>query len=101
VFGYLGVTIKTDEVWTIGGTNARYLGRLAGASAGVTDVMRASAFATATLGLSRGVGPYIVGTIFVTLADGTRYERALRPGAFGDAPKIDAEIARFNAIART
>lgn len=40
-----------------------------------------------------------VGTIFVVFADGTRHEIPLRMGTRAEMQKVDAAIARFNAMA--
>lgn len=97
VLGYLGVEIVGDQVWTIGGpTRGQYLGLLAGARAGL-DLPGLSAYGVSAT--TSGIGAHRPGTISVTFATGARHERALRPGALLDASKIEAQIARFNALA--
>ncbi len=96
-FGYLGVRIEGDQVWTIGGSvHGRFLGQLAGARAGM-EVTRLSPVAALLVAYGQGQRP--MGKIFVTLANGTQYQRLLRPAAVGDMSKIAAEIARFNQVA--
>ena len=96
----LGVRVKGDEVRKIGGLTwdrCRLLGPLAGACAGVMDVKPPSAGAVI---FSIVVGPVPrVGTIFVAFADGTRHERPLLQGSPAQIRKVDAELARFNAMA--
>ena len=97
VIGYLGVEVVGDHVWTIGGpTRGRYLGLLAGARAGVHLPQSSVYGVTATMS---GLGPHLAGTVSITFANGAGYERALRPGAVADAPKIAAQVAQFNAMA--
>jgi hypothetical protein len=96
VFGYLGVEINGTQVWTLGGaTGRRYLGPLLGARAAM-DLQGMSPYGVLTT--MQGIGPHLVGSISVT-AGGACYQRALRPGALVDATKIEAQIARFNALA--
>jgi hypothetical protein len=96
-FGYLGVRIDGDQVWTIGGSvHGRFLGQLAGARAGM-EAVRLTPLAARLV--AWGLGQRPMGRIFVALANGTQYERLLRPAAFGDLNKIAAEIARFNQAA--
>jgi hypothetical protein len=94
---YLGVEIVGDHVWTRGGpTQGRYLGLLDRARADL-ELRGLSAYGVAAT--MSGVGPHVVGTISVTFAHGATYRRALRPGAHVDASKIEAQVARFNALA--
>jgi hypothetical protein len=93
-FGYLGVRVEDDQVWTMGGSvHGRFLGQLAGACAGM-EATRLSPLAARLV--AWGLGQRPMGRVFVTLANGTLYERLLRPAAIGDLNKIAAEIARFN-----
>jgi hypothetical protein len=96
-FGYLGVRVEGDQVWTIqGSVHGRFLGQLAGARAGM-EVARLSPVAARLV--AWGLGQRPMGRLFVTLANGTHYERLLRPAAIGDLNKIAAEISRFNQAA--
>jgi hypothetical protein len=102
VFGYLTVKVREAEVWTIGRlvgsrhVDARYLGPLAGAKAAM-ELDKFSVFGVG--GVLKGIGPHLVGTVSITFADGTSYQRPLRWGALIDAPKIRDAIDRFNALA--
>ena len=96
-FGYLGVRVEGDQVWTIrGSVHGRFLGQLAGARADM-EATRLSPLAARLVACGLGQRP--MGRLFVTLANGARYERLLRPAAVGDLNKIRAEIARFNQAA--
>ncbi len=96
-FGYLGVRVEGDQVWTIqGSVHGRFLGQLAGARAGM-EATRLTPLAARLV--AWGLGQRPMGRIFVTLANGARYERLLRPAAVGDLNKIAAEISRFNRAA--
>ena len=95
----LGVRVKGNEVWKLPKwASSRYLGPLTGACAGIMDLKPASdaAFlASAVIGLN---APR-VGTIFVAFEDGTRHEQPLRQGTRAQMQKVDAAVARFNAMA--
>jgi hypothetical protein len=94
-----GVRVKGDEVWSLPGwTRGRCLGPLAGACAGVMDLKPGSQAVYVAAGVI-GVNPPRVGTIFVAFADGTRHERPLRMGTRPEMHKVDAAVARFNAMA--
>ncbi len=96
-FGYLGVRVEDDQVWTIrGSVHGRFLGQLAGARAGM-EATRLTPLAARLVACGLGQRP--MGRVFVALANGTHYERLLRPAAVGDLNKIAAEIARFNQAA--
>jgi hypothetical protein len=96
-FGYLGVRVENDQVWTIrGSVHGRFLGQLPGARAEM-EATRLSP--VAALLVAWGLGQRPMGKVFVTLANGTHYERLLRPAAVGDLNKIAAEISRFNRAA--
>jgi hypothetical protein len=96
-FGYLGVRVEGDQVWTIrGSVHGRFLGQLAGARAGM-EVPRLTPLAARLV--AWGLGQRPMGRVFVTLANGAHYERLLRPAAIGDLTKIAAEISRFNQAA--
>lgn len=93
----LGIVVKRGEVYARK-LRDRHLGPLAGACAGVMDLKpgsEAGAFVAGFLGTS----PPRVGTIFVAFADGTRHEIPLRMGTRAEMQKVDAAIARFNAMA--
>lgn len=98
-FGYLAVRVGDGEVRTFGRTAGnRYLGRLAGARAG----MELRRFGYPAEGLTiKGIGPKLAGTVSIEFADGTRYKRALLARALLDAPKIESEIAKFNELAQS
>lgn len=96
-FGYLGVRVEDDQVWTIrGSVHGRFLGPLTGARAGM-ETTRLTPVAARLV--AWGLGQRPMGKVFVTLANGTHYERLLRPAAVGDLNKIAAEISRFNRAA--
>jgi hypothetical protein len=95
----LGVRVKGDEVWSLPGwARGRHLGPLAGACAGVMDLKPGSQAGYVAAGII-GLNSPRVGTIFVAFADGTRHERPLRMGTRPEMQKVDAAIARFNAMA--
>jgi hypothetical protein len=97
VFGYLGVRVEGDQVWTSrGSVHGQFLGQLAGARAGMETTRLSPAAARL---VAWGYGQRPAGRVFVTLANGTHYERLLRPAAVGDLNKIAAEICRFNQAA--
>lgn len=97
----LGVRVKGNEVRKAAGTwkGSRYLGPLAGACAGVIDVKAPSAGAMLSSVVIGNVPR--VGTIFVAFADGTRHEQPLYQGSPAQMRKVDAAVARFNAMADT
>ncbi|HEY2574783.1 MAG TPA: hypothetical protein VGI74_00595 [Streptosporangiaceae bacterium] len=88
----LGVRVKGNEVRGSG-----FRGALAGACAGVMDVKPPSGGAILS-SIVIGNVPR-VGTILVAFADGTRHEMPLRQGSPAQMRKVDAAIARFNAMA--
>lgn len=95
----LDAQVKDGYVRTVGITwkLSRHLGPLAGAHAGVTDEKELSRTArrrATVLGASPRTG-----TIFVSFADGTRHETALRLGTDEQRQAIDAAVRRFNAMA--
>ena len=99
IFMELDAQVKDGDVRTIGLTwnRSRHLGPLAGAHAGVTDnkeLSRKARIKAAWLGTSPRTG-----TIFVSFADGTRHEVALRLGTDEQRQAIDAAVTRFNAMA--
>ena len=99
IFMELDAQVKDGDVRTVGFTwnRSRRLGPLAGAHAGVTDdkeLSRAARIKAAVLGTSPRTG-----TIFVSFADGTRHEIALRLGTDEQRQAIDAAVTRFNAMA--
>ena len=99
IFMELGAQVKDGDVRTVGFTwnRSRHLGPLAGAHAGVTDdkeLSRTARIKAAVLGTSPRTG-----TIFVSFADGTRHETALRLGTDEQRQAIDAAMTRFNAMA--
>ena len=99
IFLELDAQVKDGNVRTIGVTwnRSRHLGPLAGAHAGVTDneeLSRTARIKAAVLGTSPRTG-----TIFVSFADGTRHEIALRLGTDEQRQAIDAAVTRFNAMA--
>jgi hypothetical protein len=100
VFGFLGVKVSGTEVWTIGSESpSRRLGPLAGAHAGLLEPRR-SWFGTVVSSLLLGDAPPKAARLFVTFADGTRYERLMLPWvAMDDWPKIAGQVGRFNAAA--
>jgi hypothetical protein len=99
MFMELNAQVKDGDVRTVGVTwnRSRHLGPLAGAHAGVTEIKELSGSArikAAVLGTSPRTG-----TIFVSFADGTRHEVALRLGTAEQRQAIDAAVRRFNAMA--
>jgi hypothetical protein len=100
VFGYLGVRISGDAVWTIErGHVGRYLGPLTGAYAGLDEPRRSwiGSFVTRAL---LGSSPPKNAKLYVTFTDGSRYERMPLPWVRElDWPKIGGEIGRFNSAA--
>jgi hypothetical protein len=99
IFMELDAQVKDGDVRTIGITwnRSRRLGPLAGAHAGVTDTKELSSSArvrAAVLGSSPRTG-----TIFVSFADGTRHEVALRLSTDEQRQAIDAAVRRFNEMA--
>ena len=99
VFGYLGVKISGTDVWTTGrGTSSHCLGPLAGACAGLVEPRR-SWIGTFISSLILGDAPPKNATMFVSFADGTRYERLPLPWVTQDWPKISGDIGRLNAAA--
>jgi|ERR1035437_9175087 hypothetical protein len=95
----LGVRVKGDQVRSLPGwMRGRHLGSLAGACAGIMDVKPGSEAGYIAAGVI-GLNSPRVGTIFVALADGTRHEKPLRMGTRAEMHKMDAAIARFNAMA--
>jgi hypothetical protein len=100
VFGYLGVRISGNRVWTIGhGAPSRCLGQLAGARAGILKPWR-SWIGTLISHVLLGDAPPKNATLYVAFADGNRYDRLVLPWVRAlDWPKIGGEIGRFNAAA--
>ena len=99
IFRELDAQVKAGDVRAVGITwnRSRHLGPLAGAHAGVTDIKelsRTDRIKAAVLGSSPRTG-----TIFVSFADGTRHETALRLGTDEQRQAIDAAVTRFNAMA--
>jgi hypothetical protein len=99
IFLELDAQVKDGDVRTVGVSwnRSRHLGPLAGAHAGVTDnkeLSRTARIKAAVLGTSPRTG-----TIFVSFADGTRHEIALRLGTDQQRQAIDAAVTRFNAMA--
>ncbi len=95
----LGVHVKGNEVFNLNfllRKEFRYLGSLAGASAGVMDVKPASGGAVLS-SIVIGNVPR-VGTIFIAFADGKLHKRPLLQGSPGQMRNVDVEIARFNAM---
>jgi hypothetical protein len=96
-FGYLGVRVEGDQVWTIrGSVHGRFLGQLPGARAGM-EATRLTPLAARLVACGLGQRP--MGRIFVAFANGAQYQRLLRPAAVMDLGKIAAEISRFNQAA--
>lgn len=96
----LGVRIKGNEVFNLNylvRKKLRYLGPLAGASAGVMDVEPASGGAVLS-SIVIGNVPR-VGTIFVAFANGKLHKKALLQGSPRQMRNVDAEVARFNTMA--
>jgi hypothetical protein len=95
----LGVRVKGNEVRKngISWNSSRRLGSLVGACAGVMDLKSPSAGATLSSVVIGNVPR--VGTIFVAFANGTRHEIPLLQGSLTQMRKVDAAIARFNAMA--
>jgi len=100
-FGYLGVKISGTDVWTTArGEPSRYLGKLAGACAGILEPRRSRLSIVISSVLLLGDAPPKNASLYIAFADGTRYERMLLPWVSGlDWPKIAGEIGRFNAAA--
>ena len=100
VFGYLGVRISGTAVWTTGrGTSGRCLGALTGASAGIVEPRRPW-IGTFISSLLLGAAPPKNARLYVTFADGTRYERLVLPWVSElDWSRVAGEIGRFNAAA--
>jgi hypothetical protein len=100
VFGYLGIKISGDAVWTTGrGAPSRYLGPMMGARAGVDEPLRPwiGTFISSVL---LGGTPPKDAKLYIAFADGSRYERLALPWVSAlDWPKIGGEIGRFNAVA--
>jgi hypothetical protein len=99
IFTELDAQVKDGDVRTVGFTwnRSRHLGPLAGAHAGVTDsneLSRTARIKAAVLGTSPRTG-----TIFVSFADGTRHEIALRLGTDEQRQAINAAVTRFNVMA--
>ena len=99
IFMELDAQVKDGDVRTVGFTwnRSRHLVPLAGAHAGVTDheeLSRKARIKAAVLGTSPQTG-----TIFVSFADGTRHEIALRLGTAEQRQAIDEAVTRFNAMA--
>jgi Short C-terminal domain len=96
----LGVRVKGNEVFNLNfllRKELRYLGPLAGASAGVMDVKPASGGAVLS-SIVIGNVPR-VGTIFVAFANGKLHKKALLQGSPRQMRNVDTEVARFNAMA--
>jgi len=100
VFGYLGIKISGDAVWTTGrGAPNRYLGPLKGARAGI-DEPRRSWIGALISSVLLGAAPAKNTKLYVAFTDGSRYERMPLPWVSSlDWPKIGGEIGRFNAAA--
>jgi hypothetical protein len=100
VFGFLGVRIRHGAVWTTGPeTASRRLGPLAGARAGLDEPRRSRIGAFISSVLLAGAPPKGA-KLFVTFADGSRYERMPVPWLSDlDWPKVSGEIGRFNTAA--
>ena len=100
VFGYLGVRITGQEIWTIGHDAAsRRLGPLAGAHAGLTEPPRSGIGMLISSVLLAGDEPPKNARLYVAFADGTSYERLVVPWLRQDWPKVAGQIGRFNAAA--
>jgi hypothetical protein len=95
--GLLGIIVKRGDVYARTWRD-RYLGPLAGACAGVMDIRPGSEAGSIAAGII-GLNAPRVGTIFVAFADGTRHETPLRMGTRAEMHRVDAAIARFNAMA--
>lgn len=98
-FNELGVRVKGNEVFNLNyllRKELRYLGPLAGASAGFMDVKPASGGAVLS-SIVIGNVPR-VGTIFVAFANGKLHKRPLLQGSPRQMRNVDAEVARFNAM---
>jgi hypothetical protein len=101
VFQDLSVQVKDGEVRTIGITWkwSRQLGPLAGALAGVADDNELSAthkVVSEVLGTSPRTG-----TIFVSFANGERFETPLRKPGQEQLDSLDDAIEKFNALAKS
>jgi hypothetical protein len=101
VFPELNVRVRDGEVRTMGVTwqRSRQLGPLAGAWAGVNEQKELRG-ATRLIARMLGATPRI-GTIFVTFADGTRYETPLRLGGEDQSQALQADVESFNALAKS
>lgn len=96
----LGVRVKGNEVFNLNylvRKKLRYLGPLAGASAGVMDVEPPSGGAVLS-SIVIGNVPR-VGTIFVAFANGKLHKKALLQGSPRQMRNVDADVARFNTMA--
>jgi hypothetical protein len=95
----IGVMVRGREVRKVGGGFRQTPRQLAGACTGVViDRPPPSEVGSFVAGVI-GFGPPRVGTIFVAFADGTRWETPLHQGTRHQMQKVDAAIARFNAMA--
>jgi hypothetical protein len=92
-----GIVVKRGEVYARK-LRDRHLGSLAGACAGLMDLRPGSQAGYLAAGII-GTSTPRVGTIFVAFADGTRHETPLRMGTRAELNKVNAAIARFNAMA--
>ena len=97
-FSLLGVVVKNGEVFARKFWSNVHLGPLAGACAGVMDVRPGSPAGYLAAGII-GTNTPRVGTIFVAMASGRRHETPLRMGTRAEMHRVDAAIARFNAMA--
>jgi hypothetical protein len=89
----LGVRVKGNEVFNLNfllRKEFRYLGPLAGASAGVMDVKPASSGAVIS-SIVIGNVPR-VGTIFIAFANGKLHKRPLLQGSPGQMRNVDTEV---------
>jgi hypothetical protein len=90
--------VRDGEVRKVGGGLRQAPQHLAGACAGVViDRPAPSELGSFVAGVV-GFGPPRVGTIFVAFADGTRWKRPLYQGTRSQMQKVDAAVARFNAM---
>jgi hypothetical protein len=95
----IGVSIRGSEVTKHGGGLRQKPQPLAGACAGVVIDRPAPSEVGSFVANVIGFGPARVGTIFVAFANGTRWERPLYQDSRSQMQKVDAAIARFNAMA--
>jgi hypothetical protein len=95
----LGVMVRGGEVRKVGGGLRQTPKPLAGACAGVVIDRPAPSEVGSFVAAVIGFGPARVGTIFVAFADGTRWEKPLYQGTRPQMQKVDAAVARFNAMA--